>query len=80
MIDGDRFRLAGSHAQGLKSMSRGCGVSADVTASAESATSANNANIRRAIACACGRGDVASGTARALRCGRPTTHGADEPC
>lgn len=39
MIEGDRFRLVGSHAQGLKSMRRGRGGSAAATATEASARS-----------------------------------------
>lgn len=75
MIEGDRFRLVGSHAQGLKSIKRGRGGSAATATAA--AASAISARCRRDIAaCACDRGDDANGTARALRRGHqpPLTH------
>lgn len=47
-MDGERFRLVGIHAQGLKSMRRGRGGSA--AAAAARAASANNAKCKRVMA------------------------------
>lgn len=66
-MKGDRFRLMGSHEKGLKSMSRGWGGSARTGAwAARAARAASASSERRVMAGACGRGDGAIGTARAL--------------